>query len=385
MTIAAMPASGRPAARRRVPGAWIQKRPQISAERLPVEFDLSPSRLGATVLCAAGAFILWSAGEFLDEIFRAEELFFAVVTAAFPLMGVGLIVAGLVQFYRRQHVRLGESAVEVWERNLTGLRYWMAPYSEYAGVLQREHTVSRKNHSTTYQIIQLCHPDPAYDLPLHVARGDEVPRERWEGWAARLGLPALQLDDDQIIGRPAETLDNSLADQLRAGHATAGIGHGPPPDSLKIAGDGTGLLIDFKTTRMPLAWYAVFALLPAIFLVVGAVNPEAWPGMLVGLVFLGIIGWLARKDASSPRAIKLTRDTVENLDQWRWNRADAETLKAGDVENVRIYQSGKGGRVVVVESDRGSMHLGHGLSREDLVWLRDFLVAEIARRARRDF
>ena len=29
--------------------------------------------------------------------------------------------------------RFGETAVEVWERNLTGLSYWAAPYGEYAG------------------------------------------------------------------------------------------------------------------------------------------------------------------------------------------------------------------------------------------------------------
>jgi hypothetical protein len=357
----------------------------MSAEQLPVEFDLSPSRLGAAILCVAGLFLLWSAREFLAQIFQAEELLLLAIAAVFPLIGVGLIAAGLVQFYRRQHVRLGESAVEVWERNLTGLRYWMAPYSDYAGVLQREHTVRRKNHSTTYQIIQLCHDDPAYDLPLHVARGDVLPRARWEGWAARLRLPALQIDDDRITGRPADTLDDSLAEQLRAGHASAGMGYGPPPGSIKVGEDASGLRIDLKHGRLPLAWYAVFALIPAVFIVAGAIDPEGWPAMIVGLVFLGIIGWLAWKDSTSPRAIRLTRDTVENLDEWRWHSGDAETLNAADIEMVRIHQSSKGGRAVAVESDRGSMHLGQGLSREDLTWLRDFLVAEIARRARRDF
>lgn len=385
MTIAAMPARGRPAARRRVPGAWIARRPQLSAERLPVEIDLSPSRLGAAILCVAGLFILWSSQEFLDQIFRAEELLLVAIAAVFPLIGVGLIVAGLVQMYRRQHVRFGDSAVEVWERNLTGLRYWVAPYSEYAGVLQREHTVRRKNRSTIYQIIQLCHDDPACDLPLHVARGDVPPRERWEAWAARLGLPALQFDDDRITGRPADTLDDSFAEQLRAGNATAGMGYGPPPESVKVGEDASGLRIDFKTTRMALAWYGVFALIPAVFIAVGAFDPEGWPSMLVGIVFLGIIGWLAWKDSTSPRAIRLTRDTVENLDEWRWHGGDVETLNAADVENLRIHRSGKGGRVVVIESDRGTMHVGQGLPREDLTWLRDFLVAEIARRARRDF
>lgn len=385
MTIAAVPASGRPAARRRVPGAWISRRPQLSADRIPIEFDLSPSRLGAGVLCLAGLFILWSSREFLDQIFRAEELLLVAIAGLFPLIGIGLIVAGLVQFYRRQHVRFGDTAVEVWERNLTGLRYWAAPYSEYAGVLQREHTVRRKNHTSTYQIIQLCHDDPGRDLPLHVTLGDVLPRERWEAWAARLNLPALQLDDDRITGRPADTLDNSLAEQLRAGHATAGAGYGPPPDTLEVGQDATGLRIDFKTPRMPLVWYGVFALIPAIFIAVGAFDPEAWPGMLVGLVFLAIIGWLARKDASSPRAIRLDDDTVQNLDEWSWHSGDVETLKVADIENLRIHQSSKGGRLVVIESDRGTMHVGQGLSREDLTWLRDFLVAEIARRARRDF
>jgi hypothetical protein len=385
MTIAAMPASGRPAANRRVPSAWISRRPEISPERLPVEVDLSPWRLGAAILCAAGLLLLWSMREFLDEMFRAEEPLLVAITAVFPLIGVGLIVAGLVQMYRRQHVRFGETGVEVSERNVTGSRRWSAAYSDYAGVLQREHTVRNKNSSTTYQIIQLSHADPAYDLPLHVVRGDAPPRHLWEAWAARLALPALQIDDDRITARPAETLNHSLAQQLRAGHVTAGIGIGPPPKSLRIGEDGAGLRIDLKQTRLPLAWYAVLALFPAVFMVVGVMDLEAWPGMLVGLVFLGIFGWLAWKDFTSPRTIRLTRDTVENLDEWRWHSGDVETLNAADIEIVRIYQSGRGGRAVAVESDHGTMHLGHGLSREDLTWLRDYLIAEIARRARRDF
>jgi hypothetical protein len=385
MTITAMPASGRPAANRPVPAAWISRRAEMSPERLPVDVDLSPSRLGAAILCAAGLVLLWSAREFLDEMFRAEQPLLISITAIIPLIGVGLIVAGLVQMYRRQRVRFGESGVEVQERNLTGLRHWSKAYSDYAGVLQREHLVRNKNSSTTYQIIQLCHADPAYDLPLHVDRGDVPPRHLWEAWAARLRLPALQIDDDRITARPAETLNHSLAQQLRAGHVTAGMGYGPPPKSINVGEDATGLRIDLKPGRLPLGWYAVLALIPAVFIVAGAMDPDGRPAMLVGLVFLGIVGWLVWKDFSSPRAIRLTRDTVENLDQWRWHSGDVETLNAADIEVVRIHRSSKGGRVVAVESDRGSMHLGQGLSREDLTWLRDFLIAEIARRARRDF
>jgi hypothetical protein len=211
------------------------------------------------------------------------------------------------------------------------------------------------------------------------------PRHLWEAWAARLRLPALQIDDDRITARPAETLNHSLAQQLRAGHVTAAMGYGPPPGSINVGEDATGLRMDLKHGRLPLALYAVLALIPAVFIVAGAMDPDGRPAMLVGLVFLGIVGWLVWKDFSSPRAIRLTRDTVENLDQWRWHSGDVETLNAADIEVVRIHRSSKGGRVVAVESDRGSMHLGQGLSREDLTWLRDFLVAEIARRARRDF
>lgn len=386
MTSAAMPAGNPALARRRVPGAWISSRPQMTGEQLPVDVDLSPSRLGALILCLAGLFVLWSAQEFLHQIFEAEELLLVVIASLFPLIGVGLIVAGLVQLYRRQHVTFGESGVEVSERNLTGARRWSAAYSEYMGVLQREHVVRRKNRSTTYQIIQLVHPEPSFDLPLHITRGDRFPRERWEELARRLRLPALQLDDDRITARPAETLDDSLAEQLRAGHASAGHGYGPAPEAVTVGEDADGLLIVFKRGRLPSAGYALFALIPLAFIGVGAVDPEGWPHMVLGAVFLVVIGWLGWKDSTSPRAIRLTREAIENLDEWRWNAGDAESVSLDDIEGVRIYRNGKlASRAVAVESDHGTMHLGQGLSRADLTWLRDFLIARIAQQVRRNF
>ena len=175
MISAALTAGRQPLARRRVPSAWITRQPRITGDELPLEVDLSPSRLGAMILCAAGVFVLGSSWEFLGDILRAEDAIFFVTASIFPLFGVGLITAGLFQLYRRQIVTFGERGVEVSERDLAGSRRWSAGYSDYAGVLQREHTVQRKNGSTTYQIIQLLHADPPRSLLPRPGKGSQIP------------------------------------------------------------------------------------------------------------------------------------------------------------------------------------------------------------------
>jgi hypothetical protein len=377
-------ASGRDVAKRPVPAAWITSRPQVSGEHFPQQVDLSPFRLGAMILCAAGLMVVISSWQTLGELAHDPDPIALGVAGVFPLIGLGLIAAGLVQLYRRQSVTFGETGVEVCERLLTGPRRWSAQYGDYAGVLQREHIVSTKNSSTTYQIIQLLHADPAYDLPLYVDRGDTSPRQRWEALAQRLRLSALHIDDDRIAARPAEALNASLAERVRAGHLTTGTAlYDPPPASIKVSEDlSTGahdLVIAPRRGRVPLAGYGVFAVLPLAFLAMVFVNPGQWPFAAVAVAFLATIAWVRWKDTASPRAIRLTSEAVENRDTWRLNTADAATLNYSEIEAVRIYRSAKiGSLVVAIESDRGTMHLGQGLSRAELVWLRDYLTARIA-------
>jgi hypothetical protein len=389
MTSAVLPATSRPATRRSVPSAWINRRPQVSGEQFPQHVDLSPSRLGAMIICAAGLVLLWSMRDFVDPIVEQQDPVIFAVALVFPVIGVGLVATGLVQMYRRQLVTFRESGVEVSERNLTGSRRWSASYSDYAGVLQREHTVSTRYSTTTYQIIQLLHADPAFDLPLYVARGGAFPRQRWEALAKRLRLPALQFDDDRVTARPVKSLDDSLEEQIRAGRVTGGDGpYDPPPRAIRIKDDfSTGseaLLIELRRGRLPLTGYALFAVFMLAFMVTGYGGPGQWPMVAFAAGLLAAITWVRWKDSTSPRAIRLSHDAIESIDAWRWNTADAVTLGIAEIEGVRVHRSGTAGSLVVaIESDRGTMHLGQGLSRAELNWLRDFLITQIALRDRR--
>lgn len=372
------------AAGRQVPSAWLSSRPRITGEQLPFRLDLSPSRAGAVIVCALGAFWLYFSAGLLSEIF-ADGHPIIVLFAVFPLTGVGLFAWGISQLFERRSVLYGETGVEVAERTWKGARQWSVPYSDYLGILQREHIVRRKNSSTTYQIVQLLHADATYDLPLYVVRGDSAPRDRWEALSARFGLPALQLDDDRVTARPSAALNASLAEQVRAGQLQGDATTSrPPPDGIVMRREGEGrsevFWLDLRRTRLPAWAYALFIAMPLVFVAAALGHADGdWPPAAFGLAFLAGAVWLRWKDGASPRSIRVSRDGVENHDAWPWRKGDPTALSHQDIEAVRIHRSGKSnGPVLAVESDRGTMHLGQGLTRAELAWLRDFLTASVA-------
>jgi hypothetical protein len=301
----------------------------------------------------------------------------------FPTIGFGAVLWGLAQFTVKLQARFDTSGVHVWGRGLTGREDWRASYADYAGVLHRQHTVRTKNTTRHYQLIQLVHADPSLDLPLYVTRGSETPRQAWEAYAKGLDLPALSPDDDRITARAAESLDTSLRQQAQHGQdADPRLPDRPPPAGLSVTRSGEGeeeaFDIAFNRRRIPWWVYLVMGLVPAGFLAAGVLDGAVIPGA-IGLAIIAGMVWLWRKDTNAQRGLRVTRRGVENRDGWAAGHKAPTELGVDEIETVRMAgKNEKGGRQVLIESDRGTMGVGQGLKRDEQAWLRDFLRAALA-------
>ncbi len=361
--------------------SWHNLRVDANLTFLPQTLDLSPSRIGAVLLMLFGGFwigvtIMALGG--VTSLPRDDLIFLAGAT----VIGAGVILWGLSQLFRRHHAVLSADGVEVTERSLFGAKAWYEPYGAFQGVLHRRVVIRSKNHTRTYQVIELLHDDRDKSVPLYVRRSSEMPRSRWEGYAARLKLPALEMEDGALLSRAPGDLDKSLREQVAEGTVSHAFDpDAPAPDGLVVTRDhANAFTIAITAPRFPLWFLSVFVLVGAGLVVAAFLGGEKPMLMLgVGLLFGGVPLYMLYRDRTSARSLKIERDRLILDDEMRSRRRGPESMSFDEIESIRLRaEDGNLGKELVIAGDRDQIKVGSGLSREALDWLKNFLTAAIA-------
>ncbi len=360
---------------------WLG-RVDVDLTILPRTVDLSGSRVAAVVMVIfAGIWTFIALSIFAS--FSNAPVFVSLFAAIFPLVGLALLASGIRLLLRRRVVKFDRIGVSVQERRLLSESEWHACYSEFEGVLLREHTRRGKNSSTTYQIIELNHSDPTKTLPLHISTGTEPPRSAWESYANQLSLPALRQTAGGIVGRDASDRDHTLKMLADEGKIEAAYDPDEPvPPGLSIetvdAHGDEELRVMILANRYPLWLRALFFGFPAIFFVVGIVQPEAWPMSLFGALFICAAYLIFRRSGKNPRTITLTRDALSVTDNSLLVKEYNTTFRLDEIEDLSIQHSRTGlGLELRISSDRHEASAGNGLGHEALDWLRRYITAAI--------
>jgi len=367
---------------------WQWVRPRVDVAALPVEVNLSPSRIVAVFGLIFGGIWFSISLPLVTGIGPANVGIFAFAMI-FPLIGATFMLASLLAFFRRRRVTFGHDGVEVVGRSLFGRESWSARYDDFQGVLYRTRTVNRKNGSTTYQIIELRHHEPDRSLPVYVATTTTPPRGEWENYARAFGLPALEDTGAGLLARAVDDLDKSLKELAEEGklEAPSFDSTSPPPKGL-IAGattvDGVeALRVVVTAGRIP-AWLGLaFGGIPATMVVIALVElgPDALVMLLFAFGFLAIVGWMFYYDRRQKREMIITREHLKVVDGWNMTQSVAPIteLALADIEgvSVRRARSNLGGELVIA-GDKGQIVFGMGLSKAALDWLRDYITAAIA-------
>jgi len=362
--------------------AWLARRPQVDLAARPLRVNLSPSPITAVFGLVFGGFWLYGSLNLVSGVLSAPSpaIAFALM---FPAIGLAAVGASLVALITRRYATFDAEGVAVEGRTLRGRERWFAAYPDFAGVRHREHTINRKHGSTTYQIIELVHPEPAKTLPLYVAVAVAPPRERWESYARELGLPALELAGERVITRAIEDLDKSLKELAREGRLDARYDPAaPPPPGLRVVSEGAGddarLRVIVTAPRIPYAFAAMFATIPVAMIAAAATEPGAWPMVGVGLLFLAAMGWMAWYDRTHPRELRLSRHDITMIEPWLKTTGET-TLPLTEIESVSVARARSNiGRELIIAGDKGRLATGAGLSGRALSWLREFVTAAIA-------
>jgi len=128
---------------------------------------------------------------------------FFLLVASFFVLGLGIALmlgAALVAFLayalwrggRQNSLVFERTHVVVTEVGLFKDNVWEVPYKEFKGVYMRKRRAKSGSSRTTYQIIELKHPDDEKTLPLFVDKTRKTPTERWQNYAKLFDIPPLR-------------------------------------------------------------------------------------------------------------------------------------------------------------------------------------------------
>ncbi len=160
----------------------------VEIAHLPVEVRLEKPIDGLSILpmgLFALVFLYIAVSSFLPSF----------VMPALVVAGGGYVLFAIFVLKRAGHkhiLRFEQDHVRVTESGLLRDRHWQAAYSEFKGVYLRRRQAKSGRTQTTYQIIELKHPDKQKTLPLFVDKTKSVPKNRWNAYAKIFQLAAVR-------------------------------------------------------------------------------------------------------------------------------------------------------------------------------------------------
>ena len=373
-------------------------------DRLPMDLAISTSLL-ATLPDIAFGIVLALLGVTLYGSFPTVSAFGSIIESAFhiapiviALVGVSVFCRSVVSLIDRRTVKIEDGRVTASRRSLFRSESWSESISAYDGVRWRQIVVypygrtsgNRIRPPRYYQILDLKHPDPTRSVTLHVTRGNDISRPKWEQFSKLLDVPAIDEAHGETQVRAAGDVDKSIKELSDEGKIQAEWDERPLPAGLKLMHEGDKADPDQQVIEVtilarlfPVWLYGVILALGTFLLSVGIFDLAFLPVLFGGALGGGVI-WHWQYEQRNPRKVRITRSVVEMKTPNPGNPPMHSTIHHGTIESVNISKQvgdshGLLGAQLVILTDQGEYKTGSGLSREGLVWLRDLILSAVAK------
>lgn len=365
-------------------GGHVQRMDQrIDLGHLPVLRVESGYKVAGTMLGLVGGLMVLGALGILFGEFSPWGLL-----SPFAWVGIAILLGGGHLAIMRKEVLLDAEQVAVRTRGLVGRKAWMEPLSAYRGVMLRSKWVTggRNQHSYQVFLVELTHEDPKKTVVVFEARRDKGWHATWRAVSIRFGLLALEETPDGIVTCLPEELEKSVRDKVREG--ALAISFDPsaaPPAGLAVQAVAGGLDIRVlqRNWHSPGLWGAVagIGVVLALLVVMGA---WGMPGIVLvvgaGLSLVAAAALLGGFMASQTR-LQVGRDTVTACLVTPVGKMRQQVIDTAGISGVQMGapKGQKSGLCLHILTDDGRVYFGTGLSRAALEWLRDCLLAAVAR------
>lgn len=363
---------------------------EIDLGRLPVSVERNAGVVFGLLIflfgCVWGGFPVFGLIQNGFDLGRGpEQLLFLI----FPIVGIGIALYGLHMILHRKSITIDRYFVAVAERGLLGARQWREQISGYQGVLARTRRVSTKHSSYTLYLVDLKHDDDARTINLYTARGDRHWRGRWEDYARRLGLPALEEGADGLVQRDVDDLDKSVTELLQEGKVAVNhdllAQNGAKGVHAEARGDA--LVLTRTGPQNPLWGWLLGVAFPSVFIYFGLFFDDT---PMIARFFLGGLGilfaaaflWAGIWDRISRQRLVITPDYAHLHAVSPFGASKGKRLAIAEVEGVEVQRGRKNDRrfALTIATDNKSLRFGLGLPAASLDYIRNAVLAQLAER-----
>jgi len=312
--------------------------------------------------------------------FKPFHFFFFI----FTITGVLLFVYGVSQFFLKQSWQMTPTHIIHDKTGLFGTKHWMEPISKYRGILssiERRSSGGKNNSTYPVYVLYLFHEDSNKSIKLFESRNNKYVRSKWEKYAQKFNLPAVEKIGKGYVERKVENLDKSAKDLIKSGGLKLDFNpKSNPPKGLTFVKAGAGLLLVQNRSKFMLFFQAIIMLIiPAVFIYIGffAVKTSIVFG-LVGILFAIIIVVGFIYESITKPCFDVNQSFIHVYRLTPWGQTKGVMFNANDIEAIEVKRTENNFDEVVISTDAKESSVTSGLSKEARHWLRDFMIYTIS-------
>lgn len=313
----------------------------------------------------------------LLRAFRPEILFFAVPVI---VVSTGVFVLGLNMMVRKCAVTIGPRHVTIRYRSLFQQMEWSEPVSRYECIQYRKDTRSGRD----YHVLTLKHGDWKKSVELALYRSDRVTdaelREKQERYCALLHLPLVGESTEKLPVMSAGIGGTGIVETERPVSTPDEKNTVPFPRdvALEISGEAAVLTILIKKS---LSWSTLFLTAVAIILMAAGFRNGFDPSSRMAVIgFFGAITGVCILvfvlfDLVTRQRIKVYPGGVMCIVRnTPFGDTKGTCCRAGDILDITVEKKQNQTRErLLLNSVHGAIHLGEGLKKETLEWIKEYL------------
>lgn len=309
------------------------------------------------------------------------------LSASWFFVGLGLfliITRLLLMLYGRDFFIGHKFAAVVIQKPFERSVRMAGSLTEYLGVRYRTRIVNVLGlTSYTQHIIDLQHPNETKTIPLYITKDGENISQKWEELARQLQMPAVFNTADGIIEIAPEDIQKDLPDLITQGKISV-----PDknlykiPRSFRIIENADTCQIDpqirdsaFSIFSGILCFCAFFSIL--FFGFIFRLTISYLPVILAALILFVLIPlslFFRRK------RIIISSNGIRIKSRWLFFPSFGFQIKSEELEYIYVIHNSYDFKYTLVIGANGqTAHIGRGLPKDDLEWLKNFINAQIKR------
>lgn len=312
-------------------------------------------------------------------------------SASWLFIGLGsfiILTRFLMLFYGREFFIGNKFATVVLKRPFETSKRLADSLDSYVGIRYRTRIVRLFGlASYTQHIIDLQHPNETKTIPLYISGNGIGACKRWEELCRQLDKPAIFNTADGIISIKPENIQKPLAKQIREGRIEIDEKTlYQVPSHFKITEDSKSCKINvlirdsaFSLFSATLCIFLFFAIAFCEFIIFSG-QPTILPCILLTIMALFLFVLIPVSLFFRQRRIIVSQNGIRIKSRWLFFPSVGIIISPEELQLIEVVDNSYDFKYsLVIGAEGQTTHIGRGLKKEELRWLKNFLHEQIRR------